>query len=58
MAILKGRIRNARRRAHVRSSVPLSPPGATDDANADGIEVPVAATQGQRLDLNDVMAAH
>ena len=56
MSILHGHIRNARRRAHVRTSVPLSPMD-TADGDADTIDLPVAATQGLRLDVADAMAA-
>lgn len=56
MAILHGHVRNARRRAHVRTSVPLSPAG-TADGDADMIEVPVAATQELKLDVDDALAA-
>ncbi|MDB5568387.1 MAG: polymerase, sigma-24 subunit, subfamily [Tardiphaga sp.] len=56
MAILHGHVRNARRRVHVRTSVPLSPAG-TADGDADMIEVPVAATQELKLDVDDALAA-
>ena len=58
LAILHGHVRNARRRAHVRTSVPL--PGPDDAADGDAgaaIEFPVAATQELPLHLNDVMTA-
>uniref|UniRef100_Q07SK4 RNA polymerase, sigma-24 subunit, ECF subfamily n=1 Tax=Rhodopseudomonas palustris (strain BisA53) TaxID=316055 RepID=Q07SK4_RHOP5 len=54
--ILHGHIRNASRRAHVRTSVPLSPTG-TVDGDAEVIEVPIAAVQEQKLDLADAMEA-
>jgi RNA polymerase sigma-70 factor (ECF subfamily) len=55
MAILHGHVRNARRRAWVRSSVPLAElVGAADD-DADGVEIPLAATQELKLDIDDVM---
>lgn len=56
LAILHGHVRNARRRAHVRTSVPL--PGPDDAADGDAgaaMEFPVAATQEQPLHLDDVM---
>jgi RNA polymerase sigma factor (sigma-70 family) len=56
MSILNGHIRNARRRAHIRTSVPLSPVNTTD-GDADAIDVPVAATQELGLDVADAMAA-
>lgn len=55
-AILHGHIRNARRRARVRTSMLMPPPG-TVDGNSEVIDVPIAASQELRLDLDDVMAA-
>ena len=55
MAILHGHVRNARRRARVRTSVPLSGPDDTADSDAEAMEFPVAATQEQPLHLDDVM---
>jgi RNA polymerase sigma-70 factor (ECF subfamily) len=57
LAILDGHIRNARRRAHVRTSVPLPGPGDAADGDAGFMEFPVAATQEQPLHLDDVMTA-
>jgi len=57
MSILHGHVRNARRRAHVRTSVPLSGPGDASDGDAEAMEFPVAATQEQPLHLDDVMTA-
>jgi RNA polymerase sigma-70 factor (ECF subfamily) len=57
MAILHGHVRNARRRARVRNSVPLSGPDDTADSDAEAMEFPVAATQEQPLHLDDVMTA-
>jgi RNA polymerase sigma factor (sigma-70 family) len=57
MAVLHGHVRNARRRAHVRTSVPLSPLSTTADGDPDEIEVPVAATQEFKLDVDDAVAA-
>ena len=56
MSILNGHIRNARRRAHVRTSVPLSPLDTAND-DAETIDLPVAATQELRLDVADAVAA-
>jgi RNA polymerase sigma-70 factor (ECF subfamily) len=56
MSILNSHIRNARRRAHVRTSVPLSPVN-TDDGDAVTIDLPVAAPQELRLDVADALAA-
>jgi RNA polymerase sigma-70 factor (ECF subfamily) len=57
MAILHGHIRNARRRARVRTSVPLPGPGEVVDDDAGVMEFPIAATQEQPLHLDDVMTA-
>ena len=57
MAILEGHVRNASRRAHVRTSVPLVPAGAAEDGHADMMEFPVAANQELRLEVNDVVDA-
>ncbi|MES2031274.1 MAG: sigma-70 family RNA polymerase sigma factor [Pseudomonadota bacterium] len=57
IAILEGHIRNASRRAHVRTSVPLVPAGAAEDGHADMMEFPVAANQELRLEVNDVVDA-
>jgi RNA polymerase sigma-70 factor (ECF subfamily) len=57
MAILEGHVRNASRRAHVRTSVPLVPAGTADDGHADMMEFPVAANQELRLEVNDVVDA-
>ena len=57
MAILHGHVRNARRRARVRNSVPLSGPDDTAEGDAEAMEFPVAATQEQPLHLDDVMTA-
>ena len=56
-AILQGHVRNARRRAHVRTSVPLPGPGDVADDDAEFMEFPVAATQEQPLHLDDVITA-
>lgn len=57
MAILHGHVRNARRRAWVRTSVPLSGPESAGNDDADVLEFPVAATQELKLDLDDVLTA-
>lgn len=57
LAILHGHVRNARRRAHRRTSVPLSGPYDAADGAAGVMEFPVAATQEQPLHLDDVMTA-
>lgn len=57
IAILHGHIRNARRRAWVRTSVPLPGPDDTADGDAGVMEFPVAATQELPLHLDDVMTA-
>ncbi|UZE46942.1 sigma-70 family RNA polymerase sigma factor [Rhodopseudomonas sp. P2A-2r] len=54
MALLHNHIRNARRRAHVHTSVPLV---TTDAGDPDEIEVPVAASQEFMLDVDDAMRA-
>lgn len=51
LAILHGHVRNASRRAHARTMVPLS--GPDDDAGV--MELPIAATQEQPLHLDDVI---
>ncbi|MFT3937631.1 RNA polymerase sigma factor [Rhodopseudomonas sp.] len=58
IAILRGHIRNARRRATVRACVPLSPP-CSDDNEDDGgeFDLPVAASQETALELGDVVVA-
>ncbi|MGB3506806.1 MAG: sigma-70 family RNA polymerase sigma factor [Xanthobacteraceae bacterium] len=56
-AILHGHVRNARRRARVRASVPLSGPDDALDGDPEAMEFPVAATQEQPLHLDDVMTA-
>jgi RNA polymerase sigma-70 factor (ECF subfamily) len=58
LAILDGHIRNASRRAWVRTSVPLMQPNVTDgDENEEiMIEVPVAASQHSTVELDDVLA--
>jgi RNA polymerase sigma-70 factor (ECF subfamily) len=56
-AILKGHVRNASRRAHIRTSVPLSLPELGAEGGADAMELPVAATQELRLEVNDVVDA-
>ena len=56
-AILQGHVRNARRRAHVRTSVPFPGPGDVADDDAEFMEFPVAATQEQPLHLDDVITA-
>lgn len=56
-AILVNRIRNAARRAHVRTSVPLSPAEADGEGDAAVIDFPVAATQELRLEVGDVVSA-
>jgi RNA polymerase sigma factor (sigma-70 family) len=57
VTILHGHIRNASRRAYVRTSVQLAPPsdGFDDEANATAFSV--AATQEHRLDVADVIDA-
>jgi RNA polymerase sigma-70 factor (ECF subfamily) len=57
LAILDGHIRNARRRAHVRTSVPLPGPGDVVNDEAGLMEFPIAATQEQPLHLDDAMTA-
>jgi RNA polymerase sigma-70 factor (ECF subfamily) len=57
LAILDGHIRNARRRAHVRTSVPLPGPGDVVNDESGLMEFPIAATQEQPLHLDDVMTA-
>lgn len=57
LSILHGHIRNARRRAHVRTSVPLSAPGASEGDDAQPLEFPVAASQEAWLNLDDAMNA-
>jgi RNA polymerase sigma-70 factor (ECF subfamily) len=57
VAILHGHIRNARRRAHVRTSVPLVSPGGEMDGGVATIEFRVEATQGHRLDIVDAIEA-
>ncbi|OJY11742.1 MAG: RNA polymerase subunit sigma-24 [Rhizobiales bacterium 62-47] len=57
LAILDGHIRNARRRAHVRTSVPLSGLDDTAEGDTEFMEFPVAATQEQPLHLDDVITA-
>lgn len=54
--ILRGHILNASQRARVRRSVLMSPDNAAGD-DLKSIDVPVAASQEIRLDLEDVMAA-
>jgi RNA polymerase sigma factor (sigma-70 family) len=54
MAVLHSHIRNARRRAYVRTSVPLV---TTDAGDPDEIEVPVPASQEATLDVVDAMTA-
>ena len=56
-AILVNHIRNAARRAHVRTSVPLSYSEADSEGDADVIDFPVAATQDLRLEVGDVVNA-
>lgn len=56
-AILHGHVRNARRRARVRASVPLSGPDDALDGDPEAMEFPVAATQEQPLHLDDVTTA-
>lgn len=55
MAILHNHVRNARRRAWVRSSVPLAELMGGFDDDADGVEFPLPATQELKLDIDDVM---
>jgi RNA polymerase sigma-70 factor (ECF subfamily) len=57
LAILDGHIRNARRRAWVRTSVSLPGPDDGADSDAEVLEFPVAATQELPLHLDDVMTA-
>jgi RNA polymerase sigma-70 factor (ECF subfamily) len=57
VAILHGHVRNASRRAHVRTLVPLVGPDGAADGDAEVIELPVAATQELPLHLDDVMTA-
>lgn len=57
LSILHGHIRNAQRRTHIRTSVPLSVPGTGEEDAAETIEFPVAATQELRLALGDAMGA-
>lgn len=54
MAVLQSHIRKARRRAYIRTSVPLN---TTDASDSDVIEVPVAASQEFTLDVEDAMTA-
>ncbi len=56
-AMLQNCIRNAARRAHVKTSVSLYRPETGGDDSADAIDFPVAAAQGERLELVDVMEA-
>lgn len=57
LAILHGHIRNARRRAHIRTSVAMTSHDATDEDDAEPLEIPIAATQYLRLALEDAMEA-
>ncbi|MBI5131244.1 MAG: sigma-70 family RNA polymerase sigma factor [Rhodopseudomonas palustris] len=57
VAILRGHIRNARRRAAVRVCVPLSPPCSEDNEDGGEFDLPVAASQETALELGDVVAA-
>lgn len=54
MTILNGHIRNARRRAYVRTSVPMDATAADDP---DVIEVPVPPSQEFKLHVDDAMTA-
>jgi RNA polymerase sigma-70 factor (ECF subfamily) len=59
VTILHGHVRNAGRRARIRTSMPLSGPDASADGD-DGermIEVPAAATQDLGVEVRDVLAA-
>lgn len=59
LAILDSHIRNASRRAWVRTSVPLMQSNATvdgDEGDETMIEFPVAATQDLSVELDDVLA--
>jgi RNA polymerase sigma-70 factor (ECF subfamily) len=59
LAILDGHIRNASRRAWVRTSVPLMQSNTAADGDDGGetmIEVPVAATQDLSVEVDDVLA--
>jgi RNA polymerase sigma factor (sigma-70 family) len=56
MSILNGHIRNARRRVHVRASVPLFL-ADTADGDAETIDLPITGNQELRLDVADAMAA-
>jgi RNA polymerase sigma-70 factor (ECF subfamily) len=58
LAILDGHIRNASRRAWVRTSVPLMQSNATadgDESDETMIEFPVAASQDATVELDDVL---
>lgn len=58
VAIMIGHVRNASRRAWVRTSVPLSRPNpsADGDEGESVIELPVAATQDLTLEVDDVLS--
>jgi RNA polymerase sigma-70 factor (ECF subfamily) len=56
LAILHGHVRNASRRARVRTSVPLSGPDGPDGDQETAAEIPVAATQDLTLEVGDVLA--
>lgn len=57
VTILHGHIRNANRRAYVRTSVQLTPPSDGFDDEANAMEFSVAATQEHRLNVADVIDA-
>lgn len=57
VTILHGHIRNASRRAYVRTSVQLASSGDGPDDEANAMEFPVAAVQEHRLDVADVIDA-
>ncbi|RYH64402.1 MAG: RNA polymerase sigma factor [Alcaligenaceae bacterium] len=57
VTILHGHIRNASRRAYVRTSVPLAPPSDGFDDKTNAMAFSVAATQEYRLNVADVIDA-
>lgn len=57
VTILHGHIRNASRRAYVRTSVQLAPPSAGLDDETNAMAFSVAATQEHRLNVADVINA-
>lgn len=57
LSILHGHIRNARRRAHVRTSISMPSSNSSNEDDAEPLEFAIAATQELRLALGDAMEA-